>query len=69
MKLKTGNGMRLILISAFFSFLTSACFAQVLSAGSLYLGQTPPENTPKALPLFVNERFFAAERIAISNDG
>lgn len=69
MNLQTGRGMRLILISAYFSFLASACFAQVLPARSSYLGQTPPGNTPKAFPLSVNEGFFAAERIAISNDG
>jgi hypothetical protein len=69
MKIQTGKCMRLILISAFFTFLASACFAQILPAGSLFLGQTPPGNTPKALPLFVNKGFFAAERIAISNDG
>jgi hypothetical protein len=69
MNLQAGKGMRLILISAFFSFMASACFAQKLPTGNLYLGQTPPGNTPKALPLFVNEGFFAAERIAISNDG
>jgi hypothetical protein len=33
------------------------------------MGQVPPGNTPKALPLFVQQGFFAAERIAISNDG
>jgi hypothetical protein len=69
MTLQTGKIMRLILISVFFFLLTSASYTQVLPAGSLFLGQTPPENTPKALPLFVNEGFFAAERIAISNDG
>jgi hypothetical protein len=36
---------------------------------SRYLGQTPPGNSPKPFPLFVNQGFFAAERIAISNDG
>jgi hypothetical protein len=69
MNLQTGKGMRLILISAFFFFLASACFTQTLPAGGLYLGQTPPGNTPKIFPLFVNKDFFAAERIAISNDG
>jgi hypothetical protein len=67
--LQLGTGLRSILISALFSFMASACFAQKLPTGNLYLGQIPPGNTPKALPLFVNEGFFAAERIAISNDG
>ena len=61
--------MRSILFSALFTFLACACFAKEFPAGSLFLGQTPPGNTPKALPLFVNHGFFAAERIAISNDG
>jgi hypothetical protein len=33
------------------------------------MGQTPPGNTPKIFPLSVKPGFFAAERIAISNDG
>jgi hypothetical protein len=61
--------LRPILLSVVFVFLTNTCFTQSIPAGNLYLGQTPPGNTPKALPLFVNEGFFAAERIAISNDG
>jgi hypothetical protein len=69
MNLQTCKGIRLILISAFFSILASSSFAQVIPAGSLYLGQTPPGNKPVALPLFVNKGFFAAERIAISIDG
>jgi hypothetical protein len=33
------------------------------------MGQTPPGNTPKIFPLSVNKGYFAAERIAISDDG
>jgi hypothetical protein len=44
-------------------------FTQSIPTGSLYLGQTPPGNTPKIFPLSVKQGFFAAERIAISNDG
>jgi hypothetical protein len=69
MKLQSGKSMRLILISAFFVLQVSAGFAQELPSGSLFLSQTPPSVKPKALPLFVNQGFFAAERIAISNDG
>jgi hypothetical protein len=67
--LQIGTGLRSILISAFFSFLASVCIAQKLPTENLYLGQTPPRNTPKAFPLIVNKEYFAAERIAISNDG
>ncbi|MBK7712330.1 MAG: hypothetical protein IPJ37_16260 [Bacteroidales bacterium] len=33
------------------------------------MDQTPPGNTPKIFPISVNPGFFAAERIAISDDG
>lgn len=58
-----------VLIFALFALSRATGFAQSASAGSPYLGQIAPGNTPKALPLFVNKGFFAAERIAISNDG
>jgi hypothetical protein len=67
--LQIGTGMKTILMSVVFSFLANTGFTQSIAAESLYLRQTPPGNTPKALPLFVNQGFFAAERIAISNDG
>jgi hypothetical protein len=66
---QTVTGLRIILISAFFSLHITSCFTQSVTTGSHYLGQTPPGNTPKMLPLSVNQGFFAAERIAISNDG
>jgi hypothetical protein len=44
-------------------------FTQSVSLGSLYLGQTPPGDTPEIFSLSVKHGFFAAERIAISNDG
>jgi hypothetical protein len=66
---QTRTGLRSILISVVFSFLVSNGFAQSPTTGSLYLGETPPGNTPKIFPLSVNQGFFAAERIAISNDG
>jgi hypothetical protein len=64
-----GTGFKSILLSTLFSLLTTTGFTQSIPAGNRYLGQTPPGNTPKAFPLVVNEGFFAAERIAISNDG
>jgi hypothetical protein len=67
--LQIGTGMRSFLISVVFSFMVNPGFAQSIPKDSLYLGQTPPGNTPKIFPLSVKQGFFAAERIAISNDG
>lgn len=61
--------LRSILLSVVFAFLANSSLTQSIPEGDLYLGQTPPGSTPKALPLFLNKGFFAAERIAISNDG
>jgi hypothetical protein len=44
-------------------------YAQAIPTDSLYLGQTPPGNTPKIFKLAVASKSFAAERIAISKDG
>ena len=44
-------------------------FAQEIPQDSLYLGQTPPGNIPKLFPLTACSESFAAERIAISDDG
>jgi len=66
---KERTGLKSILISIVFSFLTGFGFSQAVLVEKLYLDQTPPGNTPKIFPLSVNQGFFAAERIAISNDG
>jgi hypothetical protein len=66
---KTGSGLGSILITVVFAFLTGNGLAQSVSTERLYMGQIPPGNEPKVFPLFVNPGFFAAERIAISNDG
>jgi hypothetical protein len=63
-----GTGLKPIL-SIVFSLLVNTGFTQSIETQNSYLGQTPPGNTPKAFPLFVNQGFFAAERIAISNEG
>jgi hypothetical protein len=63
-----GKGLKSILFSSVFSFLVTPGFTQSLSAEAHYLGQALPERTPKIFPLSVKEGFFAAERIAISND-
>ncbi|MCK9423451.1 MAG: putative Ig domain-containing protein [Bacteroidales bacterium] len=44
-------------------------FSHSVPPDSLYLGQIPPGNIPKIFNLSVSPGFFAAERIAISNDG
>jgi hypothetical protein len=63
------KGLKSILLSLLFSFLVNPGFAQSLPKESLYLGQTPPGDIPKIFPLNVKQGFFAAERIAISDDG
>jgi len=56
---------------AFIFFLTtySLIYSQSIPEDSLYLGQIPPGNEPKAFRLPVDSGLFAAERIAVSNDG
>ncbi|MBL7994640.1 putative Ig domain-containing protein [bacterium] len=61
--------MKMIFFSIFSLFLVSTGFAQAIPTDSLYLGQTPPGDTPKIFNLSVSPKFFAAERVAISNDG
>jgi hypothetical protein len=65
---QTEIGLRSILISTIYFIMASCDSSQELPTGSLYLGQTPPGNTPKIFPLSVKQGFFAAERIAISKD-
>ena len=67
--LQIGAGLRSVLISVFLPFLVISGCTQSIPTQSLYLGQTPPGNTPKIFPLSVKQGFFAAERIAISKDG
>ena len=43
--------------------------AQAIPPDSLYLGQTPPGNTPKIFSLPVTSGLHAVERIAITSDG
>jgi hypothetical protein len=49
-----------------FLFLSSLNLFSQIPVDSLYLGQTPPGNTPKIFQLPVNTGYFAAERIAIA---
>jgi hypothetical protein len=52
----------------FIALLSLNCKAQTIPIDSLYLGQTPLD-TPVVFNLPVTDGYFAAERIAISNDG
>jgi hypothetical protein len=56
-------------ITFFFFLLVNAGFAQTIPYDSLYLGQIPPTDIPQIFNLDVSPEHFAAERIAISNDG
>ena len=67
--LQIGTELKSLLFSTVLLLLAATGFTQLITPGSNYMGQTPPGNNPKAFPLFVNKGFFAAERIAISNDG
>jgi len=64
-----GNELKSILLSVAFSFLVNSGFTQTITTERLYLDQIPAGNSPKIFPLSVKQGFFAAERIAISNDG
>lgn len=61
--------MKTIYFFLFTVLLIDNGFAQAIPYDSLYLGQTPPGDSPKIFNLSVDPDFFAAERIAISNDG
>mgnify|MGYP000844656102 CR=1 FL=1 len=50
-------------------FTWSATISQIIPEDSLYLGQTPPGNTPQIFNLAVSSGSFTAERIAITPDG
>lgn len=60
--------MKTIYITFFFLLLVNAGFAQKIPFDSLYLGQTPPGNTPKLFPLPIGNGTRPIERITISSD-
>lgn len=60
--------MKTIYIAFFFLLLVKTCFAQPIPYDSLYLGQTPPGNTPKLFPLLIGSGTRPIERITISSD-
>lgn len=51
------------------AFTYFSVYSQPIPSDSMYLGQVPPGNTPKVFNLPKAPGSFAAERIAISNDG
>jgi len=59
----------LSLISILLLLFGNITSSQIIPPDSMYLGQTPPDNEPKGFKLAVTPESFAAERIAISNDG
>jgi hypothetical protein len=61
-------GLTSFVISTFYLFVISCGSPAQPPTDSQYLGQIPPGKTPKIFPLNVKKGFFAAERIAISND-
>lgn len=60
--------MKSIIFLVFCLMFNLICFAQPIPSDSMYLGQTPPGNTPKIFDLPKSTGSFTAERIAISND-
>ncbi len=60
---------KLSVIVLVLSLIGHSGFSQLGPEGLFYLGQTPPGVIPKRFELSVNPGSFAAERIAISNDG
>ncbi|MBK9389258.1 MAG: putative Ig domain-containing protein [Bacteroidetes bacterium] len=66
---QTSTGLKSTLVIIVLSTLVTNCSNESLPTEKSYMGQTPPGNTPKIFPLSVKQGFFAAERIAISNDG
>jgi hypothetical protein len=60
--------MKTIIISILYSLLLNTCFAQPIPADNLYLGQTPPGNTPIVFQLPISSGTRPIERITISSD-
>lgn len=61
--------MQLLLVISILLVSSISLYPQAIPSDSLYLGQTPPGDTPRIFSLSVNRGSFAAERITISNDG
>lgn len=63
------TGLRSVFLTVVLSLIVNICSAQAIANENLFLGQTPPGKIPEIFPLSVSPGSFAAERIAISNDG
>ncbi|MCX6151429.1 MAG: putative Ig domain-containing protein [Ignavibacteriales bacterium] len=61
--------MQLLFVISILFISSFSIFAQAIPEDSLYLGQTPPGNTPKIFNLPVTSGHRACERIAITSDG
>ncbi|MFA7360969.1 MAG: putative Ig domain-containing protein [Candidatus Kapaibacterium sp.] len=61
--------MKTLLITIFYTFLLSVCYAQPIPTDSLYLGQVPPGYTAKIFVLPMNGTMRPVERITITSDG
>lgn len=61
--------MKMIILSMLCLVLIKTGFSQPIPTDSLYLGQTPPGNTPKIFKLPVDPGYISQDRIAITNDG
>jgi len=61
--------LKLVVLIATISISTFPIIAQAIPNDSLYLGQTPPGNTPKVFNLPLTSGHRACERIAITSDG
>lgn len=61
--------MKTIYLTFIILLLANAGFGQAIPLDSLYLSQIQPGDIPKVFKLHVSPQHFAAERIAISNDG
>jgi hypothetical protein len=60
--------MKTFISAIFFSLLLNSVYSETIQTDSLYLGQTPPGNSPKTFNLPVGSGLFASDRIAISKD-
>jgi hypothetical protein len=58
-----------VFIFSLMFILSYTLYSQSIPEDSLYLDQTPPGNKPKVFQLPVDSGLFAAERIAVTNDG
>jgi len=61
--------MKALLLVLHFVLLVAIGFSQPIPSDSLYLGQTPPIDTPAIFKLQITDGLIAAERIAITSNG